>query len=142
MRRFNACKTYAGQIAKGEDYRLLTETITDFVMFSPEELAEVVSKFKLRGDPSSTPCARRCAPSLVPRPPSVPRRIPSVGSPFPDAVERLLGRNDPAFLDLSIPQGKDLQKGQGLLGLLERRVVLKNCCFHSLKRHCRIHSGL
>jgi predicted transposase/invertase (TIGR01784 family) len=46
---YNACKKYAGQIASGEDYRLLNDvialTITDFVMF---EQADMVSKFKLR----------------------------------------------------------------------------------------------
>jgi len=49
---YNACKTYAGQIASGDDYRLLADvialTITDFVMF-PDQPG-VVSKFKLRAD--------------------------------------------------------------------------------------------
>ncbi len=48
---YNACKTYAGQIDRGDEYRLLNDviavTITDFVMF--EELAEVVNRFRLRG---------------------------------------------------------------------------------------------
>jgi predicted transposase/invertase (TIGR01784 family) len=47
---YNACKAYANQIRKGEDYHMLTDvialTITDFVMF-PERNG-VVSKFKLR----------------------------------------------------------------------------------------------
>ena len=47
---YNACKAYAGQIAKGEDYRLLTDvvalTITDFVMF--KEQSSWSNKFKLR----------------------------------------------------------------------------------------------
>ena len=51
---YNACKTYAGQIGKGEDYHLLTETIaitiTDFIMFSVDEMPEVVNKFKLRAE--------------------------------------------------------------------------------------------
>jgi predicted transposase/invertase (TIGR01784 family) len=49
---YNACKTYAGQIASGDDYRLLTDvialTITDFVMFPGQ--TSVVNKFKLRAD--------------------------------------------------------------------------------------------
>jgi len=49
---YNACKTYAGQIASGDDYRLLTDvialTITDFVMF-PDQ-SGVINKFKLRAD--------------------------------------------------------------------------------------------
>jgi len=49
---YNACKTYAGQIASGDDYRLLTDvialTVTDFVMF-PDQPG-VVSKFKLRAE--------------------------------------------------------------------------------------------
>lgn len=49
---FNACKAYAGQIAKGEDYRLLNDvialTITDFVMF--DQHPDIVSKFKLRDE--------------------------------------------------------------------------------------------
>ena len=51
---YNACKTYAGQIGKGEDYHLLTETIaitiTDFVMFPVVEMPDVVNKFKLRAE--------------------------------------------------------------------------------------------
>ena len=47
---YNACKAYAGQIQRGEDYQLLTDviaiTITDFVMF--EELPELINKFHLR----------------------------------------------------------------------------------------------
>ncbi len=47
---YNACKAYAGQIKRGEDYHLLTDviaiTITDFVMFG--ELADIVTKFQLR----------------------------------------------------------------------------------------------
>jgi len=47
---YNACKAYAGQIRRGEDYRLLNNviaiTITDFVMFA--ELPAVVNKFLLR----------------------------------------------------------------------------------------------
>lgn len=49
---YNACKAYAGQINRGEDYQLLTDviaiTITDFVMF-PEADA-VLNKFKLRAE--------------------------------------------------------------------------------------------
>lgn len=49
---YNACKIYAGQIQRGEDYHLLTDviaiTITDFVMF--EELQSVVNKFRLRAE--------------------------------------------------------------------------------------------
>jgi len=49
---YNACKAYAGQIKKGEDYRLLTDviaiTITDFFMF--KELPGIVNKFKLAAD--------------------------------------------------------------------------------------------
>ncbi|MBW8048899.1 MAG: Rpn family recombination-promoting nuclease/putative transposase, partial [Cytophagales bacterium] len=49
---YNACKTYANQIHKGEDYHLLTEviaiTITDFVMF--EELPDIINKFNLRNE--------------------------------------------------------------------------------------------
>ncbi|MBF0152576.1 MAG: Rpn family recombination-promoting nuclease/putative transposase [Magnetococcales bacterium] len=47
---YNACKAYAGQIKKGDDYRLLTNviaiTITDFVMF--DQLAETINRFMLR----------------------------------------------------------------------------------------------
>ncbi|MCP4932950.1 MAG: Rpn family recombination-promoting nuclease/putative transposase, partial [bacterium] len=47
---YNACKAYAGQIQRGEDYQLLTDviaiTITDFVMF--EELPDLITKFRLR----------------------------------------------------------------------------------------------
>ncbi len=46
---YNACKKYAGQIKKGDDYRLLNDvialTVTDFLMF---DHVETVSKFKLR----------------------------------------------------------------------------------------------
>ncbi len=46
---YNACKKYAGQIKKGDDYRLLNDvialTVTDFIMF---EHLDMVSKFKLR----------------------------------------------------------------------------------------------
>ena len=49
---YNACKAYAGQIARGEDYGLLTDviaiTITDFVMF--DELPGLLNRFKLRAD--------------------------------------------------------------------------------------------
>ena len=49
---YNACKAYAGQIARGEEYHLLTDviaiTITDFVMFP--EVTEILSKFKLRAE--------------------------------------------------------------------------------------------
>jgi predicted transposase/invertase (TIGR01784 family) len=49
---YNACKAYAGQIKRGEDYHLLTDviaiTITDFVMFG--ELADIVTKFRLRAE--------------------------------------------------------------------------------------------
>lgn len=49
---YNACKAYAGQIASGDDYRLLTDvialTITDFTMFADQP--GIVSKFKLRAD--------------------------------------------------------------------------------------------
>jgi predicted transposase/invertase (TIGR01784 family) len=48
---YNACKKYAGQIKKGDDYRLLNDvialTVTDFVMF---EHTDMVSKFKLRDE--------------------------------------------------------------------------------------------
>ena len=47
---YNACKAYAGQIRRGEDYYLLNDmvavTITDFEMFN--ELPEVVNRFRLR----------------------------------------------------------------------------------------------
>ena len=47
---YNACKAYAGQIQRGEDYHLLTDviaiTITDFVMF--KEVTDIVTKFRLR----------------------------------------------------------------------------------------------
>ncbi|MGR8934792.1 MAG: Rpn family recombination-promoting nuclease/putative transposase [Gammaproteobacteria bacterium] len=47
---YNACKTYANQIQKGEDYHTLTPviaiTITDFTMF--DELPDVINRFKLR----------------------------------------------------------------------------------------------
>jgi predicted transposase/invertase (TIGR01784 family) len=49
---YNACKAYAGQIAKGEEYHLLADviaiTITDFIMFS--ETSGILSKFKLRAE--------------------------------------------------------------------------------------------
>ncbi|MFO1434391.1 MAG: Rpn family recombination-promoting nuclease/putative transposase [Candidatus Competibacteraceae bacterium] len=49
---YNACKAYAGQIKRGEDYHLLTDviaiTITDFVMFA--ELADIVTKFRLQAE--------------------------------------------------------------------------------------------
>jgi len=49
---YNACKTYAGQLSKGEHYQLLTDviaiTITDFVMF--KELSDIVNSFKLRAE--------------------------------------------------------------------------------------------
>ncbi len=49
---YNACKAYAGQIQRGEDYHLLTDviaiTLTDFVMF--EELPDTVNKFRLRAE--------------------------------------------------------------------------------------------
>ena len=49
---YNACKTYAGQIQRGEDYHLLTDviaiTITDFTMF--ENQPSVISKYRLRAD--------------------------------------------------------------------------------------------
>ncbi len=48
---YNACKKYAGQIKKGDDYRLLNDvialTVTDFLMF---EHPDIVSKFKLRDE--------------------------------------------------------------------------------------------
>jgi predicted transposase/invertase (TIGR01784 family) len=48
---YNSCKKYAGQIQKGDDYRLLNDvialTITDFTMF---EHTDMVSKFKLRDE--------------------------------------------------------------------------------------------
>jgi len=49
---YNACKAYAGQIQKGEDYRLLTDviaiTITDFMMF--KELSGIINTFKLAAE--------------------------------------------------------------------------------------------
>lgn len=49
---YNACKTYSGQLQRGEDYHLLTDviaiTITDFVMF--EDLPAIVNKFHLRAE--------------------------------------------------------------------------------------------
>ena len=48
---YNACKAYAGQIQRGEDYHLLTDviaiTITDFVMF--EDLPAVVNPTSATG---------------------------------------------------------------------------------------------
>jgi predicted transposase/invertase (TIGR01784 family) len=48
---YNACKKYAGQIAKGDDYHLLNDvialTITDFLIF---ENTDMVSKFRLRDE--------------------------------------------------------------------------------------------
>jgi predicted transposase/invertase (TIGR01784 family) len=55
---YNACKAYANQIQKGEDYHSLTPvvaiTITDFTMF--EELPEVVNRFKLRAKANPDIC--------------------------------------------------------------------------------------
>lgn len=49
---YNACKGYANQINKGEDYQLLTDviaiTVTNFVLFP--ERAAVINKYKLRAD--------------------------------------------------------------------------------------------
>lgn len=49
---YNACKTYASQIHKGEDYRMLTDvialTITDFTLFPERD--GVIHKFKLRAE--------------------------------------------------------------------------------------------
>jgi len=49
---YNACKAYAGQIQRGEDYHLLSDviaiTITDFVMF--EDLPGMINKFRLRAE--------------------------------------------------------------------------------------------
>ncbi|WP_204369076.1 Rpn family recombination-promoting nuclease/putative transposase [Methylocucumis oryzae] len=49
---YNACKAYANQIQRGEDYHLLSAviavTIADFTMFS--ELPDVVNRFKLRAE--------------------------------------------------------------------------------------------
>ncbi len=49
---YNACKGYANQINKGEDYHLLTDviaiTVTNFVLF-PERSA-TINKYKLRAD--------------------------------------------------------------------------------------------
>jgi len=49
---YNACKAYAGQIGRGEDYHLLTDviaiTITDFVMFP--DVDAILNKFKLRAE--------------------------------------------------------------------------------------------
>ena len=49
---YNACKGYANQITKGEDYHLLTDviavTITNFVLFP--ERSSVISKYKLRAE--------------------------------------------------------------------------------------------
>ncbi|MBF0426953.1 MAG: Rpn family recombination-promoting nuclease/putative transposase [Magnetococcales bacterium] len=49
---YNACKTYAGQIQMGDQYRELTGvvaiTITDFVMFPT--LPRIVNRFMLRAD--------------------------------------------------------------------------------------------
>ena len=49
---YNACKAYAGQIARGEDYHLLAEviaiTITDFIMFPGT--TSILSKYKLRAE--------------------------------------------------------------------------------------------
>jgi predicted transposase/invertase (TIGR01784 family) len=55
---YNACKAYANQIQKGEDYHSLTPvvaiTITDFTMF--DELPEVVNRFKLRAKANPEIC--------------------------------------------------------------------------------------
>lgn len=55
---YNACKTYANQILKGEDYHELTAvvavTITDFILF--DELPDVVSRFKLRAKANPDIC--------------------------------------------------------------------------------------
>jgi len=49
---YNACKTYAGQLEKGEEFVALTDvialTITDFNLFP--ERPQVINKFKLRAD--------------------------------------------------------------------------------------------
>ncbi|CAK0764946.1 transposase [Azospirillaceae bacterium] len=49
---YNACKTYVGQLEKGEAYADLVEvvavTITDFIMFP--ELERVVSRFRMRAE--------------------------------------------------------------------------------------------
>jgi predicted transposase/invertase (TIGR01784 family) len=49
---YNACKSYVGQLGKGEQYQLLTDviaiTITDFVMFSYSDA--VINSFKLRAE--------------------------------------------------------------------------------------------
>ncbi|HIJ82788.1 MAG: hypothetical protein HW380_2014 [Magnetococcales bacterium] len=52
---YNACKVFAGQIKKGEEYHLLTNvvaiTITDFIMFG--ELRETINRFMLRAAANS-----------------------------------------------------------------------------------------
>jgi predicted transposase/invertase (TIGR01784 family) len=49
---YNACKAYANQIGKGQDYHLLTDviaiTVTNFILFP--ERASTISKYKLRAD--------------------------------------------------------------------------------------------
>ena len=49
---YNACKSYANQLAAGETYHLLTDviaiTLTDFTLFT--ELTGVVTTFKLRAE--------------------------------------------------------------------------------------------
>jgi len=55
---YNACKAYANQIQRGEDYRTLSAviavTIADFTMF--DELPEVVNRFKLRAEAKPDIC--------------------------------------------------------------------------------------
>jgi len=52
---YNACKAYASQIDKGEEYHLLTDviaiTITDFVMFPGTQA--ILSKYRLRSEEGS-----------------------------------------------------------------------------------------
>lgn len=49
---YNACKGYANQISKGEDYHLLTDviaiTVTNFILFP--ERSSTINKYKLRAD--------------------------------------------------------------------------------------------
>ncbi|NQZ08045.1 MAG: Rpn family recombination-promoting nuclease/putative transposase [Algicola sp.] len=55
---YNACKGYANQISKGEDYHLLTDviaiTVTNFVLFP--ERSSVISKYKLRAEDGDVYC--------------------------------------------------------------------------------------
>lgn len=55
---YNACKAYANQIQKGENYHALTAvvaiTITDFTMF--DDLPDVVNRFKLRAKANPDIC--------------------------------------------------------------------------------------